>query len=243
MGLGIGQAVPIVAITLVLLSAQSVFADSANFTRVDGKDQIAKNPTAQKILDQIELSKKILDQLKSGQIPTKQTEQQKFVEQQRKMVQDKLQKDLNQMHADYDGFTSKNAYAKFLNHIPSQYHDLYWEQFNHLDQKIQQASAAKEQMLSSGASYKEAMVAYYRYAATQKIEMVSVNKDLNIKYGFTDSELQSYFDVKGKLPRYEDSDPQPCFSCQRYEAVAQKMIEDSLQQVSDSARANSSQPT
>ena len=238
---GIWQVIPIVAIAFGLISAQNVFADSANFTRVDG-DEIAKNPTAQKILQQIELSKKILEQLKSGAIPTKQTEQQKFVEEQRRLAQEQLQKDLGQMHKDFEGFTSKNAYARFLNHVPSQYHDMYWEQFNHLDQKIQQASAARDQMLANGATYKEAMEEYYRQAAIQRVEMISMNKDLNIKYGFTDSEFQSYFDANGKLPRYADSDPQPCFSCQRYVAVAQKMIDDGLTQVSDRAKAAASQP-
>lgn len=241
--IGIGQAIPLVAIALFLISTQNVFAEpvAANFTRIDG-EQIAKNPTAQKLLQQIELSKKILEELRSGVIKTEQTEQQKFVAEQRKIAQEQLQRDLGQMRKDYEGFTPKNAYSKFLSHVPSQYHEMYWEQFNHLDQKIQQATAAKEQMLANGASYQDAMYEYHKYATTKKVELVQINKNLNIKYGFTDAELQSYFDEKGKTPRYED-DPQPCFSCKRYEAVAQKMIEDSLTKVSDTKSAKLDEST
>lgn len=231
---GIGQAIPVLLGVLFIITMQNAFAEPmpSNFTRFDGSE-IVKSQSAQKILQQIELSKKILEELKSGTIKTKQTEQQKFVAEQRRIAQEQLQRDLNQMNKDYEGFTSKNAYAKFLNRIPEQYRQMYSEQFDYFDAKIQQAKTAKEQMLSNGASYNDAMYEYYKYAATKKVELVKVNRDLNIKYSFTDAELQSYFDDKGKLPRYED-DVQPCFSCQRYEAIAQKMIEDGLQKTSDS---------
>jgi hypothetical protein len=234
---GIEQAIPVLVGVLFLATAQSAFAEiSSDFTRVDGSKEIAKNPTAQKILQQIELSKKILEELKSGTIKTEQTEHQKFIAEQRRIVQEQLQRDLNQMNKDYEGFTSKNSYIKFLNKVPEQHRQLYMEQFEYFDAKVQKAKSAKEQMLSGGASYHEAMAEYYKHAATKKVELIKVNMDLNIKYNFTDSELQSHFDEQGKLPRYE-KDIKPCFSCQRYEAIAQKMIEDNLQKVSNSQQA------
>lgn len=233
---GIEQAIPVLIGILFLVTAQSAFAENpSNFTRIDGPE-ITKNPTAQKILQQIELSKKILEELKSGAIRTEQTEHQKFVAEQRRIAQEQLQQDLNRMNKDYEGFTSKNAYIKFLNKMPEQHRQLYMEQFEYFDAKIQKAKSAKEQMLSNGASYHIAMAEYYKHAATKKVELVKVNTDLNIKYNFTDSELQSYFDEQGKLPRYEQ-DAQPCFSCQRYEAVAQKMIEDGLNKVTNTQQA------
>jgi hypothetical protein len=241
MRLSIEQAAPLAMGVLFLISSQNAFADqiSSNFTRYDG-DEIAKNPAAQNILQKIELSKKILEELKSGVIRTEQTEHQKFIDEQRKIAQEQLQKDLSKMNKDYEGYTPKNAYARFLNNIPSQYHEMYWEQFNHLDKKIQLAKAAKEQALANGGTYQDAMYEYYKHATTKKIELIQVNKDLNIKYKFTDTELQSYFDDNGKLPRVEE-DSQPCFSCKRYEIIAQKIIEDSLLKTSNAKSLNSTQ--
>jgi hypothetical protein len=59
--------------------------------------------------------------------------------------------------------------------------------------------------------------------------MIKINQELNVNNGFTDAELQSYFDENGKLPRYEDDDMIPCYSCQRYEVIATKIIAESIQ--------------
>lgn len=243
MMVGLRYAVPIVVSALFLIPVQDIFAQYPNFTRFDSSDEIAKNPTAQKILQQIELSKKILKDLKSGTIRTEQTEQQRFVEEQRKITKEQLQQDLDKMHKDYEGFTPKNAYAKFLNRIPSQYHELYWEEFNHLDKKIHAARDARDQVLASGGTYEDAMYEFHKHATTQRIELVQINRDVNIKHGFTDTEFQSYFDNNGKLPRYENEDPQPCFSCKRYEPIAQKIIDDALVKTSNTQSANATKTT
>lgn len=59
MRLGITYAISLIVGALFLLTSQNAFASeiSPSFTKVEG-EQIAKNPTAQKILQQIELSKK-----------------------------------------------------------------------------------------------------------------------------------------------------------------------------------------
>lgn len=212
--------------TSLLIPTQSVFAinSDSEFTIIDGKD-IQNNPTAKKILEKIELSKKILAQMKEKKSLI--TEQQKIVEEQRKQAKEKLEQDLVRMNKDYETFTPRNAHAAFLNNVNSTYHGIYWDQFNYMDEKIKLAKIAKKQVLEKGGTITEAFDAYYKFASMSRKEMIKLNQELNIKYGFTDHELQAHFDKNGKLPRYE-KDSSPCFSCEKYESVAQKIIADSI---------------
>ncbi len=173
------------------------------FTKIEG-DDISKNPTAKKILEKIEQSKKILAEIKAGITKPKMTEQQKFIEQQRQIAKQKLQDDLSRMNKDYEAFTPRNAYSTFLSGVNATHHGLYWDQFDYLDNKVQLAKAAKESVLARGGTYQEAFDAYVKYASMTRVEMIKVNQDLNIKHGFADSKVQEAFDEFGKLPRYDD---------------------------------------
>lgn len=210
----------------LLVPFQSVFAADSDtkFSRIDGQN-IANNPTAQKILEKIELSKKLLAEMKEKK--AKISEHQKLVQEQRKQVQDKLEQDLSRMDKDYEAFTPRNAHMSFLKNVNATHHELYWDQFNYMDDKINLAKTAKKHVLDKGGSRQEAFDAYHKFASTTRKEIIKLNQELNIKYGFTDSELQSYFDENGKLPRYE-KDSSPCFSCKKYELIAEKVISDSL---------------
>jgi hypothetical protein len=73
-------------------------------------DDINNDPTAQHILQQIELSKKILAQLQSERIIPL-TEHQKFVEEQRKIAKEKLDVELQRMNKKYEAFTPENSFA------------------------------------------------------------------------------------------------------------------------------------
>ena len=120
------------------------------------------------------------------------------------------------MNKDYEAFTPRNAHMSFLNNVNATYHGLYWDEFNYMDEKVKLAKAAKTQVLDSGGSRQEAFDAYHKFASTTRKEIIKLNQDLNIKYGFTDSEIQSPFDKDGKLPRY-DKDSSICYSCKKYE--------------------------
>ncbi|NIU85776.1 MAG: hypothetical protein GWN56_00280, partial [Nitrosopumilaceae archaeon] len=61
----------------------------------------------------------------------------------------------------------------------------YWDQFNHLDAKIQLAKEAKKAVLDNGGSFEEAQAEYIRYASMPRAEMIQTIIDLNIKHGFT----------------------------------------------------------
>jgi len=170
----------------------------SKFTVLAG-DQLKNNPVATHILEKIRQSKLILEELQKGKPPM--TEHQKFVEEQRKIANDLLQADLARMNKKYEDFTPRNAFKGFLAGVNATYHDIYWGQFNYLDNKIQIARAAMQDVLDNGGSYQDARQAYFKYASMTRVEMIKVNQDLNIQYGFADPDVQKAFNKYGKLPR------------------------------------------
>ena len=194
--------------TLVGLLVQSPFYASAETTTQNTQsyesttvtgDDLKNNPIAQKILKNIEISKQRIAELQKRQ--NEKTEQQKFIDEQRRIAKDLLDQDLKRMYKDQEPYTPRNSFARFVASINSTYSGIFWDEFNYLDNKIQLARLAMNKVLQSGGSYQEARQEYFKYAALTRQEMIEVNKDLNIKYGFADPEVQKIFDKNGKHPR------------------------------------------
>jgi len=176
------------------------FAQTTEFTVLTGEQ--LNSPLGQTMLEKIEQSKKILAELMAGKQLVL-TEQQKFVEEQRKIAKERLQVDLEQMNHKYRDYTPRAAFSKFLAGVNSTHHGIYWDQFNYMDNKVQLARKAMNEILQNGGTYQEARQAYFKIASTTRVELIQVNQDLNIKYGFADPEIQKAFDKYDKLPRTE----------------------------------------
>jgi len=168
------------------------------------KDEIKTSSVAQQMLERIELSKKILADLREGK-NSEQTEKQKFIEEQRKISQQKLQVQLDRMNKDYEPFTPRNAFSSYLSGVDNIYHGIYWDQFNYMYEKVKIAKAAKQAVIDQGGTYQEAFQEYVKYASMTRVEMIKLNQELNIKYGFADAGVQKDFDEFGKLPRTDES--------------------------------------
>ena len=191
-----------VIVTIPGINANNLaFAQTTEFTVLTG-DQL-NSPLGQSMLEKIEQSKKILADLMTGKQSAELTEQQKFVEQQRKIANERLQEDLVKMEHKYRDYTPRAAYSKFLSGVNATHHGIYWDQFNYMDNKVQLARKAMNEVLENGGTYQEARQAYFKIAATTRVELIQVNQDLNIKYGFAESEVQKAFDKYGKIPRTE----------------------------------------
>lgn len=212
----------VAVLALVSFSHSDAFAQVYNSTTITG-DEIKKSPAAAQILKSIELSKKILAELQSGK--KIQTEHEKFVEEQRALAKAELEKDLSSFKKKYVDYTPKNAFSSFVNRVNSTYAPIYWDQFNFMNEKIRIATQAKEAVLNNGGTYFEAQKEYIKYASLPRTEMIRFVTDLNVKYGFTDEGLQSYFDDNGKLPRYEEDGAAICYGCDKYEKIKQVMLE------------------
>jgi len=184
----------------------------SEFTVIEG-DEIKNNPVAQQILQKIEESKRIMTELMTGKPVL--TEQQKLVEEQRRIAKERLDFDLKRMDKDYESYTPRNSFVKFVSNVDPSFHDLYWDQFNYMDEKIKIARIAKQLALADGATYGEAQAEYIKYASLTRVEMVNLVQSLNVKHGFADERMQKIFDEYGKLPRFEnDEDEAVCYGCE-----------------------------
>jgi len=227
----------IASIVLLTFSPTQSFAQQtdANFTVVAG-DDLKKNPTAIQILKNIEIAKQRLAEMQNGQI--QKTAQQKFIDEQRKLAQAALEKDLARMNNEYVDFTPSNSFSRFVSGLNATHQAFYWDQFNYMNEKLKIANQAKQTIIQNGGSYAQAQAEFVKYASMQRTEMIEFVTDLNIKYGFTDEGLQSYFDENGKLPRYNDNEDYVpvCYGCDKYEQVRDKMLaEHELEKTSKSS--------
>jgi len=207
--------IPFLALLILPFSVSNVFAEEelANYDfRVIAGDELVNNPLAAQILKNIELAKQRVAEQQERQRQIQ--EHQIFVEKQRQIAKQLLQEDLDRMFKKYEPYTPRNSYTTFLTKIDSGVHDIYWGQFNYQQQKVEAGRAAMQAILANGGGMQEARQAYFDAAATTRAEIIQVNEDLNIKYGFAVQTIQDNFDANGKLPRFENDDDAPCYGCE-----------------------------
>src|SRR5713226_960895 len=170
--------------------------DSSDVT-IKASADIKNNPTAMKILKNIELFKKNYAVLQQKQQLIDQ--QQKFVEEQRRIANQYLQIDLAGMNNLNNQNLPRNAYATFVSKVDNSTQNLFWDQFGFMEDKISKANEAKNNVLKNGGSMGEAWQAYNDALAMHKNDLVSVNKNLNVKYHFADAKTQNLFNKYGTL--------------------------------------------
>ncbi len=166
---------------------------------IKATDAIKNDPTAMKVLENIEWFKQrwALQQ----QVQQLQDQQNQLIEQQRALANAYLQSDLARMSNSKDQTTSHNAFANFVSTINSPAQNVFLDEFNYMQEKVQQARDAKTQVLQSGGTADQAVKAFYDTAAFHKTELVNLNKQLNVKYNLADEKVQSLFDQWGSIPR------------------------------------------
>lgn len=199
----------IASIIVMSVFSTDAFAQS-DFKKING-DKIQNNHVAQDILAKIELSKKQF--LQAKEIENKRDAQQKFIDEQRTIAQKSLQQELQRMEKTYEEFTPRNAFAKYVSNLNVTNHEIFWDQFDYLHTKISLARDARDSVLKQGGTFSDAMKQYVQFAKMPKIEMQNIVKELNIKHNLAQKDIQSNFDINGKLPRYENDLEAPCYGC------------------------------
>jgi len=160
-------------------------------------DKIKNDPIASKILKNIEITQKRQTEQEKK---LKQIEENKnFLDQQRALADRKLQNDLSSWVASLDPFAPRNAYASFVSQVNQTFQRLFWEQFNFTEQKTNAGLEAKMQVLNSGGTIAEAKKAFNEKASSPRSEIIKVNNDLNVKYGFAKKDGQTIFNGYGKM--------------------------------------------
>ncbi|KEQ56908.1 hypothetical protein SCCGRSA3_02055 [Marine Group I thaumarchaeote SCGC RSA3] len=178
-----------------------VFAQTTNEFTVRDSEQINKDPVAKSILEKIEHMKKRMVEIKEER--KRQQEHQKFIEQQRELARQELNKELDRINDKYKDNTPKASFSSFVASKPAQTQSVYWDMFNFQQEKVADARKAMKNVLDNGGSLQEARNAYHEAAAVKRIQLIDITKNLNIKHGLAEDSVQSTFDKYGKLPRYD----------------------------------------
>jgi hypothetical protein len=180
-----------------ILNTTQIFAIESD--EIKATEKIKNNPTMMQILKKIEQSKKILAEIQEGK--KIQIQQNKAIQEARNIANTRLNEEMDRMNKDNEPFTSQNAFAKFVSKKPSEIQGIYVSMFNYQQDKIKSAQNIRDQILAGGGKTKDAWDTYYKNSATSRVQMISLNKDFNVKYANSDAKLQQVFDLRGKIPR------------------------------------------
>jgi len=162
-------------------------------------DALKNNPMAQKILLEIEYSKKQIAQLQKNQ---KDAETNKKLIDQQRLIAAQLQKQAQQLlELNNAPHTPTAAFSSFVSTVNNtKVQNIFWGQFNFTSHRVDAGHTAMKKVLDNGGTWEEAMREFTKYAAIRHSEMVELNKNLNIQYGLADPNIQKNFNEKGMLP-------------------------------------------
>jgi len=182
-----GRKILAVTLSLVMLfsvTSYSVSAeeDSPNVSEWEeyDKDKILNDPFAQRLLEYIKISKQRIAELENQE--RIQTEHEKFIEQQRQIVNAQLQEELDRMNKKYADKTPRAAFAKFVSKYPEEYHGYYWSLFNYMYSKVEIAREHRDQILANGGSFQQAQQGFIADASITKAERIQFSLDMVDKY-------------------------------------------------------------
>ena len=144
-------------------------------------ESILTDPIAQKILENIEISKQILYDIQNPQRIV--TEHELYIDQQRQIAQQQLQEQLDRMNKNNADKTSRAAFEKMVAKYPDEYHDYLWELFDYLWSKVTTAREYRDNILAYGGSYQEAQQVFIEYATITKAERIQFAHEMALKYG------------------------------------------------------------
>ena len=162
-------------------------------------DNLKNNPMAQKILLEIEYSKKQIAELQKNQ---KDAELNKKLIDQQRLIAAQLEKQAQQlMEINNLPHTPTVAFRSFVSTVNNtKIQNIFWGEFNFTSQRIDAGNAAMKKVLDNGGTWGEAMVEFTKYAAIRHSELVELNKNLNVQYGLADPNVQNNFNRYGMLP-------------------------------------------
>jgi len=178
--------------TLVIVLVLWVASIASSHAETLTGEDLKRNPIAAKILENI---KKI----------EKKHEQEKLHEANKLKSHELRQIDLQRLEMDTKPYSPPESFKRFLSKINGSdaTKQVFWDQFNFMIQKTQEAKMAKTDVLKNGGTNEQAMKAFADKAKIKRLTLISFNQDANIKAGIADAKIQKMFDKYGKLPRYD----------------------------------------
>jgi len=182
----------IFGITMMVVLVLGVGSITSSHAETATGEELKKNPIAAKILENI---KKI----------EKKREQEKLNQSNKLKSHELRQIELQRLETDTKPYSPSESFKRFLSRIngTDTTKQVFWDQFNFMIQKAEEAKIAKTNVLKNGGTNEQAMKAFADKAKIKRLMLISFNQDAHIKAGIADEKIQKMFDKYGKLPRYD----------------------------------------
>jgi len=184
-----------ISVSIIQTSYAQTQLDSG--TQIMLSDNMLNDPIAQDILKKIEQTKKMIAELEQKEYEKNQA--QENLEKMRDMSVKRLNQSLDEWDRLWEKHSSRNAFDKFVNKKPSYVQGVFWDQFEFKEEKVNAGRIAMNQVLANGGTMQDAKEAYNKAAATQKIELIEMNSQFNIKYNLADHAEQQIFNSTGQV--------------------------------------------
>jgi hypothetical protein len=182
-----------------MYSIQHVFADAENEFIPVASDRIKNDPFLVKILENMEQSKKEFADIQ------KQNVQKQLIDDQRSMAKSIAEKELQQMFKDNEDFTPLKSFNRFLDKVSNDETKIIFKGlFDYKEDRVNDARKAMKEVFKNGGSLLDARNAYHEAAKIPRVDMIQLVRELNIKSGFSDPDIQQNFSNEGKLPRFDN---------------------------------------
>ena len=184
---------------VLLFMTNPVFAQtSLNFEEpIELSGDLLNDPIAQDILKKIAQTKKMMEELKQKEY--EQNQAQENLEKMRKMSIENLNKKLAEWERLWEKYSSKNSFEKFVNKKSSYVQGVFWDQFQFQEQRASAGRTAMNVVLTNGGDMEDAKNAYHNAASMQRIELVEMNAQFNVKHNLADYTEQQVFNSTGKV--------------------------------------------
>lgn len=180
------------SVSLIQASYAQTPSDQITFS-----DNLLNDPIAQDILKKIEQTKKMVAELEEKEYEESQA--QENLQKMRDMSIQRLLQDLAEWERLWEKHSSRNAFDEFVSKKPSYVQGVFWDQFEFKEQKVNAGRIAMNQVLVNGGTMKDARDAYHNAASTQKIEIIEMNAQFNVKHNLASYEEQQLFNSTGQV--------------------------------------------
>ena len=183
-----------VSISLFQIAYAQTSSDSE--TQVTISDNLLNDPIAQDILKKIEQTKKMIADLEQKEYEKNQA--QENLQKMRDMSVERLNQSLDEWERLWEKHSSRNSFETFVNKKPFYVQGIFWDQFEFREQKVHEGRTAMNQVLINGGTMQDAKNAYNKAATIQKIELIEMNAQFNVKHNLADDLEQNIFNSVGK---------------------------------------------
>lgn len=160
-------------------------------------ENLENDPMAQMILKKIEQTKKWIAELEEKNY--EQLADQRELESIRQQALESLNRDYNGWMKLWEEYSPRNSFERFVEKKPEFVQEIFWDQFEFHENKVNAGRAAYDEVLSNKGTMGEARQAYLKAAETKYIELIAENSKINVKHNRAIYEQQLLFTPQGQF--------------------------------------------